>query len=136
MFITDLPDQVEAQELLPAKSYGIATNEGPAVSVATYEGRLLVVLSAEAAAAGGTMDLAIQEREDTDDSWGAIPADALQEVDGDTAATFAQVTDAAASFQVKAIDKSRVKAQLRAVATVAGAADVLAAILLGQKKYS
>ncbi len=136
MMIYDLADQAEARELLPAASYNVGANNGAAVDVGPYEGRLLVVLSAAAAGAGGTMNLTIQEREDAADAWANIPADALQEPDSDTAATFDQVTDAAASFQALAIDRGRVKAQLRAVATVTGAADVLSVLLIGQKKYS
>jgi hypothetical protein len=133
--IYDLPDQVEVKALLPADSYAATTTNGSAVDVSAYEGRLLVVWDAEAVPTAGTADLTIQEREDAADSWANIPADALQEVDSDTADTFDQVTTAAAKFQVLAIDKNRVKAQLRAVLVVVTNPDVCSVHLVGTKKY-
>jgi len=133
--IYDLPDQVEVKAMLPADSYAATTTNGSAVDVSAYEGRLLVVWDAEAVPTAGTADLHIEEREDAADSWADIPADALQEVGSDTADTFDQVTTAAAKFQVLAIDKNRVKAQLRAVLVVATNPDVCSVHLIGQKKY-
>ena len=133
--IYDLPDQVEVKAMLPADSYAATTTNGSAVDVSAYEGRLLVVWDAEAVVTAGTADLTIQERRDAADSWANIPADALQAVDSDTADTFDQVTTAAAKFQVLAIDKNRVKAQLRAVLVVATNPDVCSVHLVGTKKY-
>jgi len=92
---------------------------GTAVNVAAYEGTLLAVLNAGAASTSDTLDCVIEESSDNS-TWAAIPSDALFNPVTGANATFAQVTDAAASFQALGIKKERVKQYLRAKVTAAG----------------
>lgn len=110
----------DLKQLIPVATRA-ATVEGSAVDIDEYEGNLAVVLDSGAASAGDTMDLTIEERADATDTWAAVPADALYNPATGANATFTQVTAAGgASFQVRGLRKNRLKAQIRAVGTIAG----------------
>ncbi len=110
----------EIKQLIPVATRA-ATVEGNAVDIDEYEGNLAVVLDSGAASAGDTLDVTIQERADATDDWANVPADALYDPATGANDTFDQVTNAGgASFQVKALRRNRLKAQIRAVGTIAG----------------
>ena len=125
--------------LYPAASRDDSVAEGDAVDVTTLADNLLVLLdSAAGSGTTPTLNLAIQHREDAADTWAAVPAEALYDPATGQAATFAAVTDAAASVQTLALRRARLKAQVRAVLTIGGTtpAFVCAAYLVGLPKYS
>ena len=107
------------KRLLPAAAIA-ATANGEPVDISAVEHNLLLVLDS-AAGDGTTPTLAVtlEERASSADSWGAVPADALYDPATGEAATFDVVEDAA-SLQTLALRRNRLKAQLRAVATIGG----------------
>lgn len=105
-----------------------ATLTGTGLDVEKYEGVGMVVLHSTAATAGTTPTLNVKVQESADNSvWADIPG-----------ATFAEVTDAAASLQDINIDLSAAKKYIRVIGTIAGASAAFnfAAALVALPKYT
>ena len=104
----DVPSKTDVLELLPAKR-ATTTANGTGVNVAKYNGLANIILSTDAG--GGTtptLDVTIEESAD-DVTYAAI-----------TGAAFAQVTDAAASFQQITVNLDSSTKFIRAVDTITG----------------
>jgi hypothetical protein len=130
---------IEVYALYPVDSRDESAAAGAAVDIAELQGDMRVVLDAEAGTGTApTLDLALQHRADSADSWADIPAAALYDPETGQAATFDQVTGAAASTQVLALRREQLKAQLRAVLTIGGTTPdfVCAAYLIALPKYA
>jgi len=110
------------------------------VDITNIDDDLLVLLDVEAGTGTNpTLNLAIQHRQDSDDTWGAVPAAALYDPATGDADTFDEVTDAEASTQTLALKREQLKAEVRGVLTIAGDANpdfVCAVYLLGLQKYA
>lgn len=105
-----------------------ATFSSTGVDVTAYEGEALVVLDSSAGGSGATMDTVIEESSDNS-SWAALAQG--------NASAFTQVTNAAASHQVKRIDLDKCKQYLRVTSTIAGTASFKnAVVLVANKKYA
>ena len=116
-----------------------ASANGDAVDIKTILGDPLVLLDCEkGTGTSPTLDLTIQHREDSSDTWANIPAAALYDPATNEAATFTQVTDAANSTQTLALKREQLKAEIRAVLTLAGTTPsfVSGVYLAGQAKYT
>lgn len=138
---TPYPDQLQVVEAIPPTSVTAAgATEGSAVSISEYEGNILLVAHAILATAGTNPTLAftVEHRASASDSWGAVPADALIDANGD-ADTFDTVTGAAnGGVQKKGLVRARCKAQIRVVATVGGTSNPafkFSAVIVASKKY-
>jgi hypothetical protein len=124
-----------------SKSLGSASRSGSAngtaVDLSNIEGEILVVLDSAAMSTADTLDVTIEESADNS-TFAAAPADALINPETGLAATFTQVTDGAASFQVLALKKERLKRYVRAVGTLAGGsiAAIFSVHFVYSKKYS
>ncbi len=115
----DTASQLAVKRLLPAATIA-ATANGDAVDISELERNLLLVLdSAAGSGTNPTLTITLQERASASDTWGAVPADALYDPATGEAATFDVVEDAA-SVQTLALRRDRLKAQIRAVATLGG----------------
>ncbi len=104
-----------------------ASANGTGVDVTDYEGVATVLLTS-AAGTGTTPTLDVKLQDSPDNStWTDIPG-----------ATFTQVTNAAASEQVKAVDVQAANKFIRAVATIAGTTPsfTCAVAFLGIKKVA
>lgn len=112
------------------------TINGSWIDISKYEGNLLVVINSAAASASDTLDFALVENTTTSGSGTAVPADALFNVTTGENATFTQVTDAGASFQVVAVNLERVARYIRVNATSAGSGVSIAfsVSVIGAKK--
>jgi hypothetical protein len=85
-------------------------NNGSAVDLKPYAGKAKLVLNANATeAADNTLNVKVQDSANGTDDW--------QDVTG---WAFAQVTNAAASLQVKEVDIDKCRRYIRVVRTVAG----------------
>ena len=137
MPVTEIASRLDVVALLVAASRS-ADADGPAVDIDGYESNMLVVLDSTATAApGDTLDVTLEERVDATDSWAAVPADALYNPATGANATFAQVVNGAASFQVLALRRNRLKAQIRARGNLsAGGAGVYGVHLIAAEKYT
>ncbi len=116
-----------------------ASANGSEVDITGLEGDLVVSLDSSAGDdADATLDLKIQHRADSTDAWADIPAAALYDPTTGDADTFDQVTNAAASQQQLALKREHLKAEVRAVLTLAGATPVFTCgvYLIGVSKYS
>jgi hypothetical protein len=135
----DLAGSVQITALYPVDSRDETVVAGDAVDISALEGDLITLLDVEAGTGTNpTLNLAIQHREDANDTWAAIPAAALYDPTTGEAATFDEVTDAANSTQKLALRRERLKKTIRAVLTIAGDANpdfVCAVYLVGQPKY-
>lgn len=115
-----------------------ASANGTGVDISNVAGDPLVLLDVEAGTGTSpTLDLTIQHRTDSDDTWANVPTTALYDPDTGDDDTFDQVTDAAASTQTKALRREQLKAELRAVLTLGGTtpAFVCGVYLASQPKY-
>jgi hypothetical protein len=108
---------------------------GDAVDLAKYNGPVLLKVSAPAASSGDTIDFTVQHSEDGSTSWASVPAASLVNPDTGAAATFSQVTDAAAREETLALKRDNLRRYIRLVATTAGASIdvVFAGIVVGEK---
>jgi hypothetical protein len=98
-----------------------ASANSDAEDISNVQGDPLVLLDAEAGTGTTpTLALTIQHRVNSDDSWANVPSTALYDPDTGDDDTFDQVTDAAASTQVKALRREQLKAEIRAVLTLGG----------------
>lgn len=116
-----------------------ATANGSGVDISGLADDLTVTLDSTAGDdADATLDLTIQHRADANDTWANVPAAALYDPATGEAATFTQVTNAAASLQTLALRREHLKAEVRAVLTLGGAtpAFTCAVHLMGLSKYS
>jgi hypothetical protein len=103
-----------------------ATANGTGVDVTDFEGVAFALLtSAAGTGTSPTLDVKLQDSDDNS---------TFADISG---ATFTQVTNAAASQQLKAIDLSAARKFVRAVATIAGTSPsfTCAVALVGIKKY-
>jgi hypothetical protein len=134
----DLAGSVQISALYPVDSRDETVVAGDAVDIGALEGDLIALLDAEAGTGTTpTLNLALQHRTDANDSWGAVPADALYDPTTGEAATFTEVTDVANSTQKLALRRERLKKTIRAVLTIGGTTPdfVCAVYLVGQPKY-
>lgn len=83
-------------------------------------GNLLIILNSGAASTADTLDITVLENTANSGAGSAVPADALFDPATGLATTFAQVTDAGASFQVVGVKLERLARYLRVTATAAG----------------
>ena len=114
-------DRVAITQMYASDSYDETVADGTAIDIDDMDGNMLVTIDAEAATGTTpTVNLAIQDRTDADDSWAAVTAAALYNLATGAAATFAEITDAAASLQTLGLKRNLLKAQVRAVLTIAG----------------
>ena len=130
---------VEVNALYAVDSRDETVAEGTGVDIKDMDGDPAVLLDVEAGTGTNpTLNLAIQHREDSDDTWAAVPTAALYDPATGEADTFDEVTDAAASTQVLALKRERLKAEVRAVLAIAGTTPdfVCAVYLIGLPKYS
>ena len=130
---------IDVDALYAVDSRDETVTAGSAVDISGKADNLAVLLDAEAGTGTTpTLDLAIQHRQDSTDTWAAVPAAALYDPATGEAATFTQVTGAAASRQLLALRADMLKASLRAVLTIAGTTPdfVCAVYLIGLPKYS
>lgn len=128
---------VHALYPVAARDDGVVESSG--VDVSGLAENLVVLL--DSGAGGGadhTLDLVIEHRADADDTWTAVPAAALYDPATGEAATFTQVTNAAASTQKLALRREHLKVQVRAALTIAGTTPsfTCGVYLLGVPKYS
>ncbi len=126
-------------EALFAVALQKATSESDALDISGLAENLVVLLDSTAGDdADATLELTIQHRADATDAWDDVPAGALYDPATGEAATFAQVTDAAASTQTLALKREQLKAQLRAVLTLGGATPefTCGVYVIGLPKYS
>lgn len=102
-----------------------ASGNGSAVDVKPYSGEARLVLNSGAGSASGVkLDVKIQHSDDGS-TW------------ADTGIAFAQVTDAAPSFQVVGVNVDRFRRYIRAVDTVAGSGNVERSVeLVAKQDYS
>ncbi len=125
--------------LLSVDERGFGATEAAALDISGIEGDIHLVLDAEAGqGTNPTLDLVVQHRVDSTDTWGAVPAASLYDPTTGETATFAQVTTTA-SFQRRALHRERLKAQIRVVATIGGTNTpqfVCAVYAAGPRKYS
>lgn len=131
---------VEINALYAVDSRDETVAAGTGIDISDHQGDLVVLLDVEAGTGTNpTLNLAIQHRADANDDWAAVPAAALYNPATGAADTFDEVTDAAASTQKLALKRARLKAQLRAVLTIAGDANpdfVCAVYCAGTLKYA
>ncbi len=116
---------------------GVTESDG--VDISGLAENLVVLL--DSSAGGGadhTLDLTIEHRADSDDDWAGVPDAALYDPATGAAATFAQVTNAAASTQKLALKREHLKKEVRAVLAIAGSTPefTCGVYLLGMPKYS
>jgi hypothetical protein len=111
---------------------------GTGIDTSLYEGTMLAVLNSAAASASDTLAITVEESDSLSTGYTAIPADALFNPANGANATFANVTDAGASFQVLGLRKERLKRYIRFVATAAGSSISItfSVILVAPKKYA
>ena len=134
-----LAGALNVHALYPVGTRDEAVLAGDGVTISGLEENLVVLLdSAAGTGTSPTLDLAIQHRADSSDSWADVPAAALYDPATGEAATFAQVTDADASRQQLGLRREHLKAQVRAVLTIGGTGPdfICAVTLLGMPKYS
>lgn len=126
-------------EALFAVGSKTATANGTGVDISGWANNPVVLLdSTSGDDADATLNLTIQHRADSTDDWANVPAAALYDPDTGDADTFDQVTNAAASMQTLALKRELLKAEVRAVLTIAGATPVFVCgvYIIGQPKYS
>ena len=91
---------------------------GTAVDIGETEGAIAVFASASAMSTSDTLDWTLEHSYDNS-TFAAVPAAVLIDEVGD-AATFTQVTDAAASNQTLYLNRDLLRRYVRVVATTAG----------------
>lgn len=120
--------RAEVKNSLGSLSRSAGTANGTAVDLAQYEGTVLVVLDSAAPAAGGTLDVKVQESDDNS-SWSDVAVASI------VGGAFTQVTvGGGASVQSRYFDKTAVKRYVRAVGVGATAATVYGMNFITQKK--
>lgn len=93
-----------------------ATDTGPAVDVSKFTGNGYIILTSSATGgAGQTSDVKLQHSDDGSTNW------------ADTGVSFAQVTNAAASFQPLYVSLDQFKKYVRVVNTLAGSSPTVTA---------
>lgn len=139
---TPYPGRLVYKELIPPSSVTAAgATNGTTTDINIFEGNIALILDAILATAGSspTLTVTVEHRADANDSWGAVPADALINPDTGAASAFSVVTDAAnGGVQKRELVRARCKAQVRLVATVAGSSSPsfkFAAIGVASNKY-
>lgn len=115
-------------EVLAVAATNTTTLDGTSIDVQDYEGVAAIVLNSAKASAGTTPTLNGKIQHSSDDSTFADV----------TGATFTEITDAADSCQVLALDLSTVKRYIKFVGTIAGASAsfVFGASMVAIKKAS
>lgn len=131
--------ELNVEQTLAITNVTSATNtDGTGIDISKYIGNIAVVVSSSAASASDTLNFVVQMSEDNS-SYDTLTAADLIDENGD-AATFTQVTDAGASFQVLYIRTTgNVQPYVRVRAVSAGASGIditFAAWVAGQLKYS
>jgi hypothetical protein len=101
-----------------------SSSQGSALDIKRLEGNLLLSLSAATVSGTNpTLDVTVEERVDASDSWAPVPDhawfDPADNSDG-AGAKFDQVTNAAASYQVRGLKRQYLKAQIRVKWTIGG----------------
>lgn len=120
---TPHPENLAVAAAIPPTSVTAAgATNGTEININEAEGNVLILFHSILATAGTnpTLTPTVEHRVDSSDSWGAVPADALINEEGEEDA-FDVVTDAAnGGLQKRGLVRARCKAQIRVVATVAG----------------
>jgi hypothetical protein len=135
MFYLANQAEVKASHLVQRSSAAAGAINGTGVDLANYVGPVLIHVNAPVASASDTINFTVEHSEDNS-SYSAVPASELVNPDTGAAATFTQVTAAAAVNETLALKRERLKRYIRVVATTAGSGiDVtFAAYVIGEKR--
>lgn len=117
---------------LAATATRTTSSTGSGVDMIDYEGQIAVVVDSSASAATGTFDHFLEECDTSGGTYTAVPVAALAE------GAFTQVTNAAASQQVRHLDIADRKRFIRAAWTAGGGSPSagFSVHVLAQKKYA